>query len=101
VSPLKPECIKGIKAILSWHTEVMQIKKLSVNNSVNYGRTWKASRDIIITIIPVGYAAGYSKLASNKGFALVNGKRALIEGRICMDFMMLDVSTCGVVTINS
>lgn len=45
-----------------------------------------------IATVPIGYADGYPRLLSNKGFMLLHGKRAPIIGNICMDQLMLDVS---------
>ena len=44
-----------------------------------------------IATIPAGYGDGYSRRLSNRGRMLVNGKRAPIVGRVCMDLTMLDV----------
>lgn len=49
-------------------------------------------RSIRIATISTGYADGYSRLLSNKGWVLINGKKAPIVGRVCMDQMMVDVT---------
>ena len=45
-----------------------------------------------VATIPTGYADGYNRALSNKGFVLIRGKRARILGRICMDQFMVDVT---------
>lgn len=45
-----------------------------------------------IATIPVGYADGYPRGASNKGDVLIRGMRAPIVGRVCMDQFMVDVT---------
>jgi alanine racemase len=52
-----------------------------------------ADRDMTVATIPVGYGDGYPRSLSNKGEVLVAGKRVPILGRICMDQMMVDVSS--------
>jgi alanine racemase len=42
--------------------------------------------------IPVGYADGYPRQLSNKGWVLIHGKKAPICGRVCMDQFMVDVT---------
>ena len=42
--------------------------------------------------IPVGYADGYARSLSNKGWVLIRGKKAPILGRVCMDQFMVDVT---------
>ena len=46
--------------------------------------------------VPLGYADGWSRDLSNRGYALVDGKRVPIIGRICMDQLMLDVTGMNV-----
>ena len=45
-----------------------------------------------IATIPTGYADGYSRALSNRGYVLIHGMRAGIRGRVCMDQMMVDVT---------
>lgn len=45
-----------------------------------------------IATIPTGYADGYNRGLSNKGYILIHGKKAAIVGRICMDQFMVDVT---------
>ena len=52
----------------------------------------KRYRKMKIGTLAVGYADGYNRLLSNKGHVLINGKRARIVGRVCMDQIMVDVT---------
>jgi alanine racemase len=45
--------------------------------------------------LPIGYADGYPRLLSNRGEVLINGKRAPVVGRVCMDLTMIDVTDIG------
>ena len=47
----------------------------------------------LIATIPVGYADGYSRLLSNQGQVLIRGQRVPVVGRICMDHLMVNVSS--------
>ena len=47
---------------------------------------------IKIAIVPIGYADGYHRLISNRGVALFANHLVPIVGRICMDFLMLDIT---------
>jgi alanine racemase len=60
--------------------------------SVGYGRTWVAERPSRIALVLVGYGDGLRRVLSNRGLALVRGRRAPIAGRIAMDMHMLDVT---------
>ena len=47
----------------------------------------------MIGIIPIGYADGFSRAFSNgKGSVIVNGKKALVIGNICMDMTMINLN---------
>jgi len=59
---------------------------------VGYGLTWKATHDTIVALVPVGYGDGLPRLLSNRGEALVRGKRVPIRGRISMDQTVLDIT---------
>ena len=71
---------------------VSMVKEIDEGDTVSYGRTFKADKKIKIATVTAGYADGYPRLLSNKGFVLINGKKANIVGRICMDQMSVDVS---------
>jgi alanine racemase len=77
---------------LTLKTVAVMVKPLEPGASVSYGRTYSAEKPITAATVPVGYADGYSRLLSSRGEAVVNGKRAKIIGRICMDQTLLDVT---------
>jgi alanine racemase len=59
---------------------------------VGYGGTFVTTRPSTIAVLPIGYADGYHRLASNRAEVVVRGLRARVAGRVCMDHTMLDVS---------
>ncbi|MFA8300825.1 MAG: bifunctional UDP-N-acetylmuramoyl-tripeptide:D-alanyl-D-alanine ligase/alanine racemase [Hyphomicrobiales bacterium] len=74
-------------------TSISQIKDISINESVGYGRAHVLNENKKIAIIPIGYADGISrKLGNGKISFLINGKLAKTIGNICMDMLMLDVT---------
>lgn len=84
--PVKLEPAMELKSHISY------IKELKAGAEVSYGGTFKAEKDMKVATIPVGYADGYPRSLSNKGFVLIRGKKAPIIGRVCMDQFMVDVS---------
>ena len=46
----------------------------------------------MLGVLPVGYADGYSRELGNTAYVLVNGKRAPVIGRICMNHTMIDIT---------
>ena len=81
---LKPAFM--LKSIIS------MIKEINAGDCVSYGRTFTADKKLKVATIPVGYADGYSRSLSNKGYVVINGRRANILGRVCMDQMIVDVT---------
>ena len=83
---------EGIKGVMTWKTSVAMVKTVYADETVGYGRTFRADKPTVVATLPTGYADGYNRLLSNKGYVLIKGKRANIIGRVCMDQMMVDFS---------
>lgn len=73
-------------------TEIIATRRLGAGSCVGYGATWTAARPSTIATIPMGYADGLSRAASNTGHVLVRGRRAPIVGTVSMDLTMVDVT---------
>lgn len=83
----------NLKPVMTFKSVVDNIRQLQPGETVSYGATWKADQPATIAVVPVGYADGVHRLLSNRGKALFAGHIVPIVGRICMDFLMLDVSS--------
>lgn len=77
------------------------IKKVPAGTKISYGCTYTTKHDTKIATVPIGYADGYLRLFSGKAYIMVDGKRAAVIGRICMDQMMVDVTDVENVSENS
>ena len=77
---------------LSWYTHISYVKEAEPGNAISYGGTYTVEKPMRIATIPVGYGDGYPRGLSNKGYVLINGKKAPILGRVCMDQFMVDVT---------
>jgi alanine racemase len=72
---------------------ISQIKLVKAGDTVGYGRKWKAEKDTIIGIVPVGYADGLNrKLGNGNGYFFVQNHKAPVIGNVCMDMCMIDLS---------
>lgn len=83
---------QDFKPVMSFKSVVSQVKQINAGDTVSYGRTFKADRTVTVATVTAGYADGYPRLLSNKGYVLIHGKRANILGRICMDQFCVDVT---------
>ncbi len=86
------DCYKDFEPVMTVKTLVAFIKTLPAGCTIGYGRTFTTKRESKIATIPIGYADGVSRQLSNKGYMLINGEKAPIVGKICMDQIMLDVT---------
>ena len=82
----------NLSPVMSVKAEIARLMTVPADTFVGYGCTWQATRESTIATIPLGYADGFSRLFSNNGYVLVNGQRAPIVGRVCMDHIMIDVT---------
>jgi len=73
-------------------TRVTQVRRIPAGRAVGYGGTWVAKRPSVIATLPIGYADGYHRRASNRAEVVVRGRRVPIAGRVCMDHVMIDVT---------
>ncbi|KLO23175.1 alanine racemase [Marinitoga sp. 1197] len=89
-SDIKKE--KKLKPVLQWKSVVARVGILKKNESVSYGRTYFSKQNIPIATIPVGYADGYFRQLSNKGYVLIQGKKCNIIGRVCMDQFVVETT---------
>ena len=78
--------------VMTFKTVISMIKTVNAGETVSYGRTYTAKSRRIIATLPVGYADGYNRLLSNRGYVLINGKKAPVTGRVCMDQMAVDIT---------
>lgn len=90
-----PDC-KGIlplKPALSLTSQVIEVHTCSIGESVSYNRDYIVKQEgEKIAVIPLGYHDGIGRNFSGKGYVLIRGYKAPLVGKICMDFMMADVT---------
>lgn len=82
----------GIMPALTWRSVISMVKDVPQGQSIGYGRTFIPLRNSRIATVTTGYADGYRRQLSNKGFIMINGKKAPIAGRVCMDQILIDVT---------
>lgn len=84
---------KNLAPIGTLKTVVSQVKQVKAGDSIGYSRKGKATKDMTIATVPIGYADGYDRRFSN-GVGKMRLKNQLVPvvGNVCMDMTMLDVS---------
>ncbi len=90
-----PENTKSVpvKPAASLKARISFLKQVPRGTPISYMRTYQAEKDSVIATIPIGYGDGYDFRLSNQGRALVHGQEVPVVGRVCMDTLMLDVTS--------
>ena len=80
-----------LKPVMTLQSRLIAVKPVSKDMVVGYGGTWRAKRDGYLGIVGFGYADGYPRAVSNRGYAMVNGQKAPLVGRVSMDMLTVDL----------
>ncbi len=80
------------KICVTLKAKVANVKTIDAGEGVGYGHLYRADKPVTVGTIPLGYADGYSRLLSNKGYVVVKGVKCNILGKVCMDQFMIDLS---------
>lgn len=84
--------VLDLQPVMSVHAEILNLKDVPAGTSVSYARKFTSEKDSKIATLGLGYADGYSRLNSNKIYALCKGVKCPVIGNICMDQCMVDVT---------
>lgn len=80
-----------LKPVLSWKTRVLQVKRVPAGTKVGYGMTYKAPRATTLAVLPVGYADGYARSASNESWVVIRKVPCPVRGRVSMNLAVVDL----------
>jgi len=92
LSPLPGGQPAGLRPAMTARARVSLTKRVPAGKGVSYGHTYVTPRETTLAQVPVGYADGVPRHASNVGPVSLGGKTRTIAGRVCMDQIILD---CG------
>ena len=81
-----------IEPSLAMRARIITLRDLPPGQGVGYSARFVTERPTRIAVINAGYADGISRLRTNRGCALVRGKRVPLVGTISMDLTTLDVT---------
>ena len=82
---------------MNWKSIISQIKSVKKGQTIGYGKSYVAKKDMKIAIVPVGYADGLKRNLSNRvGHLYVQSIACPIVGNICMDMTMIDITGISV-----
>ncbi|MEG2858730.1 MAG: alanine racemase [Clostridia bacterium] len=82
-------------------TKPVRLTWIEPGDFVSYGRLFCAARKTRVMTLPIGYGDGYPRQLSDRASVLVEGRRAPVIGRVCMDMLMCDVTDIPGVTMDT
>lgn len=88
VDKSKVELTPAMKVV----SHIIHLKTVKEGTEIGYGGIYKTDKERKIATVCIGYADGYKRNLTGKGYVLVNGCKAPITGKICMDQIMIDVT---------
>lgn len=83
---------KNFKPVLKVTSKILKIETLSKGSYIGYGGHVRLKRNTRIGVVNFGYSKGLSRSIWEKGYFIVNKKRAKILGTLSMDLSVIDLS---------
>lgn len=81
----------ALTPVLTLRGRLAAVKRVAAGSGVSYGHTFIAERETTLGLVPMGYAEGIARTASNKAEAQFGGRRVRVAGTICMDQFVVDL----------
>ena len=91
LSPVPRQSGYGLVPAMTLRSHVALTKRVPAGTGVSYGHAYSTPRETGLALVPLGYADGVPRNASNVGPLLLAGRRRTISGRVCMDQFVVDV----------
>ncbi|MEU2253443.1 alanine racemase [Nocardia xishanensis] len=94
VDPLAPKnhpLAAALRPAMTLRARLVQIKRVVADTPVSYGHTYATPRPTTLAVVPLGYADGIPRSASDIGPVQVHGNRHTVSGRVCMDQFVIDL----------
>ena len=81
----------GLRPAMTVRSRLAAVKRVPAGSGVSYGHTHLTDRETTLGLVPLGYADGIPRHASNQAEVAVGGRRYPIAGRVCMDQFVVDL----------
>lgn len=89
---VREDKIGSFEPVMDIYTRIIQLNTLCKGETIGYGATFVAERDMKTATLGIGYADGFMRKFGGFGHAFIRGKRVPIVGRISMDYVVVDVT---------
>jgi alanine racemase len=81
----------GLRPAMRLGARVALVKDVPAGQGVSYGHRYRTPSATTLALVPLGYADGVPRHATNLGPVQINGKRFVVSGAVCMDQFVVDV----------
>lgn len=82
----------GGEPVATVRARILAVREVPAGHTVSYGATFRTRRPSRLATLGIGYGDGLRRELSNRGEALVAGRRTPIVGAVCMDVTVVDVT---------
>ena len=91
LSPVPQRGDFGLVPAMTLRAAIASVKRVGAGEGVSYGHVYTTARASTLALVPLGYADGIPRHATNIGPVWINGHRFTVSGRVCMDQFVVDV----------
>jgi alanine racemase len=90
-----------LRPILTLQSYIMNIKHVLKGSLIGYNCTFQATNDMKIGLVPFGYFDGYEPAFFQKAYAIIDGQKIAVIGRIAMNLIVVDITDCKDISIQT
>mgnify|MGYP004675196429 FL=1 len=92
LSPSAAAADPALVPVMRLKSRIAHIHTVHAGDCISYGAEFRATGEMRVATIPIGYADGFLRAYKNGGTVMVGGRAAKLLGRVCMDQCMVDVT---------
>ncbi len=81
-----------LRRLITWKSRVMSVKPVKAGDHIGYGASAQAQHDMLVAVVPVGYAHGFTRGLSNYGEVLIREQKARVTGIVNMNAITVDIT---------
>ena len=81
----------GLTPAMTLSADLAVTKRIPAGQGLSYGHVYVTSQDTTVGLVPMGYADGIPRNATNVGPVSIGGTRHTVSGRVCMDQFTVDL----------
>ena len=81
----------GLTPAMTLRARVALTKRVPAGTGISYGHSYVTVAETTAALIPLGYADGVPRAATNTAQVWIGGRRRRISGTVCMDQFTVDV----------